>query len=177
MSNDNYSNELNQNIQRCRSITGYYTVVAGGTGAIPVPGASAGIIANNALMIGHINSVMNSDIDYKDVLVSMGAATAINVFGRAAFVEMAKSLGWLTGPLAPAALVGASALGATTAALQTYVIGLITIELTKGNGSDLSSDKIDEIINNAQGSLRDFMNEHKNTKNPGSEDGEGVASC
>ena len=160
---------MNDNIKHAQNVAGYYTVAAGAKGAVPVPGMSAAIMANNAFMVGHINSIMRSDIDLQDVVKFVGPAAGVNYFGRTAFVEIARSFGWLSGPLAPAALAGVSALGASTAALQTYILSQIAIELSK-IGCRLSTDKINQIVSDAKESIDEFMEKHKNTKNPDDED-------
>jgi hypothetical protein len=144
---------------QARRIVGWYTLAASGIGAVPVPASSAAVIANNGLMIGHIQSKMDSDVSWEKVIMSFGTATTINLGGRAVFIEVAKLISWGTGSAWALALL--SAVGASTAGLQTYIVGLIAIEIAEKGGSPLSTDKADEIIKQAKSSYTDFKNEMK----------------
>ncbi|UUM67699.1 hypothetical protein [Aeromonas veronii] len=86
-----------QNIQDAKEVVAYYTLAAGTTGAIPVPAASAAIIAQNGLMLTHIASKMNISIDISTVISSLGMTGTLNVVGRNLFIEGAKLLSWGTG--------------------------------------------------------------------------------
>lgn len=124
-----------------------YTLAAMGTGAIPVPAASAAIIAENAAMIGQIAACSGVPIGIKTVVEALSAATAVNVFGRQLFIEGARLLAWGTGNWwAHAALCG---LGAATAGLQTYILGHLAIAIC-GNGGTLPQSRIDAVVRQAK---------------------------
>ena len=150
---------MNEKELQARRIVGWYTLAASGIGAVPVPASSAGVIANNALMIGHIQSIMDSDVSWNKVILSFGTATSLNLGGRTVFIEVAKLISWGTGSAWALALL--SAVGASTAGLQTYIVGLIAMKIAEKGGSPLSSDKADEIIKHAKSSYTDFKNEMK----------------
>ncbi|EPX9363107.1 hypothetical protein ACET7Y_08115 [Aeromonas veronii] len=148
-----------QNIQDAKEVVAYYTLAAGTTGAIPVPAASAAIIAQNGLMLTHIASKMNISIDISTVISSLGMTGTLNVVGRNLFIEGAKLLSWGTGSVW--ALVALAALGATTAGVQTYIIGMLAIEICKNNGKALSSEKAGIIIEQAKENYDSFKSEWK----------------
>ena len=152
---------------RARDIVGWYTLTAGATGAVPVPATSAAIIANNGFMLVHISTTMGKRVAWDDVLKSLGVAGTLNVAGRTVFVEAAKALGWGTGSVW--ALAALSAVGATTAALQTYVIGLIAIEICKNGGIPIGPGDAAKIFDSAKETLGKFIAEMKakGLKNPG----------
>lgn len=149
-------------LERAREIVGWYTLVASGTGAVPLPASSAAIIANNGFMLAHVGAVMGSEISWATVGSSLGIAGTLNVAGRTIFIEGAKSLSWGTGSVW--ALVGLSALGATTAALQTYAVGLIAIEICKNGGAPIDTAAAAHVYDSAKQSLQDFVAEMRNKK-------------
>ena len=146
-----------------KEVIAYYTLAAATTGAIPVPAASVAIIAENACMIAHIASKLGTNIDIKTVTSSFGLMGAANVIGRNLFIEGAKLLSWGTASIW--AVAGVSALGATTAGVQTYVIGMLAIEIGKNNGDKLSSEKARSTIGLAKEGYGKFREEWKD-KNP-----------
>lgn len=83
----------------------------------------------------------------------------LNVVGRNLFIEGAKLLSWGTGSVW--ALVALAALGATTAGVQTYIIGMLAIEICKNNGKALSSEKAGIIIEQAKENYDSFKSEWK----------------
>jgi hypothetical protein len=129
--------------------------------------ASTAIVANNGFLIAHLNGVMGTSVTWRGVAASLGVAGTLNIAGRQVFIEGAKALAWGTGSLW--ALVGLSALGASTAALQTYVIGLIALEIAKSGGEPLDATTTATVFDSAKASLDGFMKEMKNKglKDPG----------
>ena len=121
--------QIESHIQR---LIKYYTMLALATGALPFPAASTVIVAQNATMIAQIASRTGIPISLTTVTTAMGLMGTVNVLGKTLFMEVAKSLSWgATGGLATLAL---SMSGATTAALQTYVIGHLAYEIARWNG-------------------------------------------
>lgn len=55
-------NFSNQQILDAKEVIAYYTLAASGTGAVPVPAASAAVMAQNGLMIAHVASKMGKNI-------------------------------------------------------------------------------------------------------------------
>jgi hypothetical protein len=150
-------------ILNAKEIVAYYTFAAMGTGAIPVPAASAAIIAENGIMIAHIASTLGVKITVENVVASIGTAGTMNLVGRNLFVEGAKLLSWGTGSFwAAGALM---ALGASTAGIQTYIIGMIAIEIAKNNGIPLEKKYSNTLIKKAKdGGFDDFKEEWKEKK-------------
>ncbi len=124
-----------------------FTVTAAATGAIPVPGASAAIIAENAVMVNAVASAMGVEVSLATVTASLGAVAGINVIGRTVFVEGARLLGWFAGPLGVA---GVCALGATTAAIQTWVLGQLTIAICENGGRELPKQVAEQVAEDAK---------------------------
>jgi uncharacterized protein (DUF697 family) len=143
------------NTSRAESIVAWYTLAAATTGAIPVPAASAAIVAENGAMISHIASTMGIPISVGTVLESVGMMGVANMVGRQLFIEGAKLLSWGTGSVW--ALAGLSALGAGTAGLQTYIIGRLGIEIAKNGGQCLSSLKSAKVIADSKNTYDTFV--------------------
>lgn len=136
-----------------------FTAAAGATGAIPVPAASLAICGETAVMVNAIASAMGIPVSPKTVALSLGKVWIANAFGRAVFVEGARALGWLTGPLGVA---GVSAIGAFTAALQTWVIGELTIAICEVGGRVLTPDEAEDVVNGAEDAFDwDAVRRHK----------------
>lgn len=148
-----------EEVKKAIKIVAYYTVAASGTGAIPVPGASAAIVVENTAMVAHISNVMNEDISFNSIVKCFGVMGTLNIAGRQVFIEGAKLLSWGTGSIW--ALVLLSALGATTAGVQTYIIGRLAIEIAKNNGLQLTIEKSSEIIDESKVSYDEFVKEWK----------------
>ncbi len=129
-------------IKEAKQTVNQFTVAACATGAIPVPAASVAIVAENAAMIGKVASDLGVDVSLADVVASMGTVAAVNAMGRAVFVEAARAIGWFAGP---AGVAGVCALGATTAGLQTYVLGNLAIAIAQNDGRALSPEKAKRI--------------------------------
>lgn len=139
-----------------------YTVAASLTGAIPVPASSTAIIAENGIMISHVSSVMGEDISISDVIASIGIAGSLNIVGRQIFIEAAKLLSWGTGNWwAAPLLVG---VGASTAGIQTYIIGRISIEIAKKSGNQLSSSEAQNVVKEAKGIYNKNIDKWKKEK-------------
>ncbi|HAS6217576.1 TPA: hypothetical protein I7172_22130 [Vibrio vulnificus] len=148
-----------EQINNAKEVVAYYTLAASATGAVPVPSASVAIVAENGLMIAHIESKLGQEIDVSTVLASLGMVGTLNVVGRNVFIEGAKLLSWGTG--SAWALAALSALGATTAGVQTYIIGMLAIEIGKNGGKKLSSTHAEKVINQSKSSYSEFTSEWK----------------
>ena len=148
-------------------IVGWYTLAASAAGAVPVPASSAAIVANNGFMIAHISSIYATDVSWDTVIASLGIAGTLNIAGRAVFIEAAKTLAWGTGSFW--SLAALSAVGATTAALQTYIIGLLAIEIAKKGGTALSASVANTVISKGPTTLKAFLKEaeKKDLNDPG----------
>lgn len=153
----------NEQIDNAKEVVAYYTLAASATGAIPVPASSSAIIAESACMVAHVASKLGVEIDMGTVMSSIGTIGAINVVGRALFIDFAKFLSWGTGSIW--ALAGLSVVGASTAGIQTYIIGMLAIEIGKNKGNKLSEKQAKSIIGEAKNSYDSFTEEWK-VKNP-----------
>jgi len=136
--------------QAARNLLWGFTAAAAATGAIPVPATSAAIVAENAALIGAVASAMGQPVDVSTVVASLGVAGAINMIARAVFVEAARALGWFAGPGGVAAVC---ALGATTAALQTWCVGHLTIAVARRGGFALAADEARKVLADARATL------------------------
>ena len=133
-----------EQMERAQSIVTKYTVLATGTGAIPLPTASAALLGETAIMIGHLRAVFGCPIELATILEARGAIMAINSLSKALFIDVARALGWGTGnPWAAAALSG---FGAMTAGIQTYIIGQLTIEIGKNGGKSITQAVAEKIV-------------------------------
>jgi len=119
-------------------------------GAVPVPAASGAIVAANAGMVATIASAMGVRVTVETVIGSLGTMGAINIVGRALFVEAARAMGWFAGPLG---VPGVCALGAFTAGLQTWVVGRLTVAICEGGGHELSASEARAVISAARSSF------------------------
>lgn len=136
-----------------------YVVAASATGAIPVPATSVALIAENTVMISEIASIFEIQIDFHIVMNSFSIVGVLNLIGREVFVEGAKLLAWGTGSIWAAA--GLITLGATTAGLQTYMIGRLVIAICKNNGEPLNKKQASEIFKDAQTTYNSFFDKWK----------------
>ena len=147
---------------KAKEIVAYYTLAASATGAVPVPASSAAIVAQNGVMLTHIASALGVEITVSDILSSIGIAGSANIVGKNLFIEGAKALSWGTGSVWAAAAL--SALGATTAGVQTYIIGCITIEIAKNEGKALTKNNAQILIENSKSSYDSFIAEWSKKK-------------
>ncbi|MEX8517684.1 MAG: hypothetical protein AB3X44_04080 [Leptothrix sp. (in: b-proteobacteria)] len=151
-----------EQIESAKEIIAYYTLLASGTGAVPIPASSGAIIAQNGVMFGHIASTLGAEISVSTIVESIGIAGSLNIAGRTFFIEGAKLLSWGTGSVW--ALAALSVLGATTAGVQTYILGRIAIEIGKNDGKALVPSATSKIIESAKNSYDAFIIEWKNKK-------------
>lgn len=153
-------------LNEAKEVVAYYTLAATATGAIPVPAASVAIAAQNGVMIAHVASAVGVEITVANIIESMGLAATLNVVGRNLFIEGAKLLSWGTASIWAA--VALSALGATTAGVQTYIIGRIAIEIGKNGGKPLAASYTSKIIDDCKETYDSFVAEwsKKNIKKP-----------
>lgn len=130
--------------QQAVAVLTKYVLAAVATGAIPAPATSIALVAENTAMVAHIGSVYGCEISVATLVSSFGLLGSANLFGRAVFVEVARWAGW------GAAFVGAPAVvsiaGAATAGLQTYLIGLLAIEMAKQGGAKLSAAEVGAVL-------------------------------
>lgn len=131
-----------------------YTIFATGTGAVPVPAASAAIAAETGAMIAHIASTMGMPISVSTVIKSISLAGSLNIVGRTLFIEGARLLSAATGGFFTPAVM---ALGAATAGLQTYIIGLLAIEIVRNGGNPLPKEVTQQIKEYATQSYKSFI--------------------
>lgn len=130
-----------------------FTLAALATGAIPVPAASAAIVTENAAMIAVLTSELGVPVALKTMAESLGMAGTLNLLGRAVFDEAARAMGWFAGP---AGVAGVSALGATTAGIQTWVVGRLAVEIAQNHGRPLGPAIARGTVRNATGSYREW---------------------
>lgn len=133
-------------IARAQNTVLYFTGVAAVTGAIPVPAASVAIVAENATMIATVGAELGARISLEAVVASLGVLGSVNMIGRAVFVEGARGMGWFAGP---AGVAGVSALGATTAAVQTWCLGQLAIAIARNGGLALARGAARRVLNDA----------------------------
>jgi uncharacterized protein (DUF697 family) len=161
-----------EQIDNATKIVAYYTLAATATGAVPVPAASAVIVAESASMLAHIASVLGIAIDISTVLESLTLMGTLNVLGRTLFIEGARLLSWGTGSIW--AFPALSVFGATTAGVQTYIIGRLAIEIGKNQGNPLNPSKANSIVDEAKRNYLVFFKEWQK-KNPPKPDMETLA--
>jgi uncharacterized protein (DUF697 family) len=136
--------------ERAKAIIRNYTLLAMGTGAIPFPSASLAIVTENALMIGHIAACFGVPVSVDTVAASLGTVGLLNLGGRALFVEGMRVLNTLGGGLASFAV---SALGATTAGVQTWAIGHLALEIARRGGVPVGHAEAAAVIKAAKASF------------------------
>jgi uncharacterized protein (DUF697 family) len=160
---ENTSAKINpQQIKDAKKVIAYYTMTSAATGSVPVPAASAAIVAENGLMIAYIASKLGQSIDTATVISSIGIAGTLNAVGKTLFIEGAKLLSWGTGNIW--ALGALSAFGACTAGVQTYMIGMLAIEIGKNKGHQLNSEKANKVKKHAKNTYDSFTREWKQKK-------------
>ena len=142
-----------------KNIVGWYTLAAIVKGAIPVPATSLAIVANNGFMIAHVSSAIGAIVTWESVITSLGVAGALNIAGKAIFIEAAKGLSWGTGSIWAAVFL--SAAGASTAGLQTFIIGLLAIRIAKNGGKPVSPEDARDIMDIAKKTYDQFVVEMK----------------
>ena len=141
---------------RAESLVRKFTGVALTTGAVPVPAASAAVVAENAAMVNAVAAAMGVPVSVGTVVKSMGPVGCANVLGKAVFMEGARLLSWGAGPGGMAAV---SALGATTAGLQTWVLGQLTIAICEHGGKRLPSELSAGVVDTAKRSFDKIRDE------------------
>jgi len=123
-----------------------FTAVAAITGAIPVPGSSVAIVAENAVMVNVLAGDMGVPISIETVVTSMGSIALFNQLGRTVFIEGARLLGWALGP-------AICMLGATTAALQTWCLGKLVIAICENGGRVIPRRLAEDVMREARESF------------------------
>ena len=145
---------------RFEKILARYVVAAAGTGAIPVPLSSAAIVVENAAMITHLSAVAQRPLGLRQVLEVLGLSGSLNVFGKTIFLEGAKTLLTLTGAGTPF-LVGLCTLGATTAGLQTYLLGLTCLTILRSGRDFLTAAEITKLVSFAKETYERFLKQSR----------------
>ena len=135
-------------IEKAESIVKKYTILAAGTGAIPLPAASGALVGETGAMLAHLRSIFGCPIEWGTVAEAIGVAGGLNMLGKTLFIEFARSLSWGTGN--PWAAVLISGFGATTAGVQTYIIGQLAIEIGKNNGEAITKKSAKKVITDAK---------------------------
>jgi len=133
-----------------RKVIRNYTLVAMATGAVPLPTASVAIVTENAMMISHVAASFGVPVSVGTVAASLGTVGMLNLGGRALFVEGMRALNTLGGGIASIAI---SALGATTAGLQTWGIGFLALEIARRGGAPVEHREAAAIIESAKASF------------------------
>ena len=150
-------------IEKATEIVAYYTLAASATGAVPVPASSVAVVVEDGIMLAHIADALGVEtITIKSVMASIGFAGSLNIVGKALFIEGAKLLSWGTGSVWAA--VGLSALGASTAGVQTYIIGKLAIAIGKNQGSELKGKEGKRIVEEAKSDYDTFVSHWKAKK-------------
>lgn len=129
-----------------RKLVRGFTVAAMAIGALPVPAASAAIVAENAAMVAAVGAEYGVKVSFASVMGALGVVGTLNVFGRTLFMEGARLLAWGTGPFG---LVPVCVLGASTAGLQTWVIGQLAIALCRSGGAELEAGQVKSVVGGA----------------------------
>lgn len=137
-------------VAQARKIVRSFTVVAMATGAIPLPGASVAIVAENGAMIAAMSSELGVEVTLGAVTEALGVAGAVNVIGRAVFVEAARAMGWFAGPFG---VGGIMVLGATAAGLQTWVLGELALAICARGGAPLPPPVARQVLADASASF------------------------
>lgn len=146
---------IQMQFDEAKGIVAKYVIAAAATGTVPIPASSAAIVVQNAIMISHIASSLGVQITIQNVMESMNAATLLNIAGRNLFIEAAKLLSWGTGSVWAATAL--STVGATTAGLQTYIIGCIVIEIAENSGKPLTTRYAKKVISDCKSTYDSFI--------------------
>lgn len=140
---------------RATRIIAHYTVLASGTGAIPLPAASTAVVVEDSAMVVHIAALYGVRVSLGTILTSIGPMGLINVAGKTLFVECARALSWGAG--SPWAAVLVSGIGATTAGVQTYIVGRIAVAVAENGGHPLPESTARTIVAHAKSTYREFL--------------------
>ncbi len=144
-------NAINQALET----VAYYTVGASVTGAIPVPAASVAVVAENTAMVTHISSIYGQRVSINQIMQYFGVLGTINIFGRQLFIEGARLLSWGSGQWWAQGVL--SVLGSTTAGVQTYIIGRLSIAIAENDGLSLTLEEASRIIKDAEAGYARFL--------------------
>lgn len=111
--------------QNADALVRQFTLAAMATGAVPVPGASAALHAIVAAEVAAITHTMGAPFDATFVFLQL-TRFGLSVAFTTLFVEGARLMGWFAGPLG---VLGVSIFGASTAGVEAFVVGHLTIAL------------------------------------------------
>lgn len=154
----------NQRIKNAHAIVGRYTAAAAATGALPVPAASAAIVVENGVMLAHLSQELGATISWSTVLRSISLASSMNFVGRMVFIECARLLGWGAG--GPLAALAVSGVGATTAGLQTYLIGRVAIAIGENDGREILPAEVERIFEHGRATYDTVLQRHRRGGDP-----------
>ena len=135
-----------------------FTLAACLTGAIPVPSASAAIVAENAAMVAAVANAMGKHVTVLHVMGAISSVGSINIVGRTVFIDVARLLSWGTGP---GGMLVISALGATTAGVQTWVLGQLAIAICESSDGTVPPDLVAGIQAQATAAVADLLKRTK----------------
>ena len=142
--------QADPNYDAARKTVRGFTIAAMAIGAAPVPAASAVIVAENTAMVAVIASHYGVQLSFSRVVSALGVMGGLNVLGRTLFVEVARVLCWGAGPLG---IVPVRALGASTAGIQTWVLGHLAIALCRNDGAELQAAQVAGVVSDAKGAF------------------------
>ncbi len=140
---------------RATRIIASYTVLASGTGAVPLPAASTAIVVEDSAMVVHIAALYGVRVSLGTILTSIGPMGLINVAGKTLFIECARALSWGTGN--PWAALAVSGIGATMAGVQTYIVGRIAAAVAANGGHPLPESIARAIVAHAKDTYHEFV--------------------
>jgi len=128
-------------------IVARFTAAATTVGAMAVPSATLAIVAIDAAMLASLSETFGVRVSFATISASLGITGTANAIGRSIFVEAARALGWGAGPLG---IAGVAALGATTAGLQTWVLGRLAIAVCEHGGERIPSVMTRDLVRDAK---------------------------
>jgi len=143
-----------------REIVRNYTLLAMTAGAVPLPvGPTAAIVGLNAAMISHVAAKYGKGaLTYQSVAGTLGVAGAVNIGGRALFVELLRfiasfSFQWWSIPLV-------CVMGAITAGGQTWILGNVAIAMAESE-RNLTKDEVRRRVAAAKSSFGDVADAYQ----------------
>lgn len=148
-----YNKEI-PNEEKAEKILKKYVGIALATGAITVPAASLAIITENAAMITHLTNCFGKPMNVDAFIKALGVTSTLNIFGKTVFIEIVKIMGLSSGNAW--ATVALSGVGASTAALQTLIIGKLAIYMAK-NGGEISQSSVSLLIEESKKIYKDYV--------------------
>ncbi len=133
--------------QRAEALVHRYTALAAATGAIPLPAGSGAIIVENAALIAHVGAAYGVTVTLPSVAASLSTLALLNLGARNLFVEGMRALNAVGGGLGTALVSG---FGATTAGVQTWIVGHIAIAIAEHGGQPLPAGGAAAVVEEAR---------------------------